>query len=124
MKHLLTLLLFISTSVMAESFYLVCEGKTTSYVDGAKSVNESLITAEVTDAHIMFNNFLYRDQTDKYGWNMYSIGESEIKFGIVQTDFSSSGSINRISGEVEWFNGIGKNTRTFRGMCKKTDKAF
>jgi len=80
MKHLLTLLLFISTSVMAESFYLICEGKTESVINENGYIRDEIISAEVGDDYIIFDGHEFKNITDSGYWTGYEKKQSEIKF--------------------------------------------
>lgn len=128
MKHLLTLLLFISTSVMAESFYLICEGKTESAINGNSYIRDEIISAEVGDDYIIFDGLEFKNITDNGYWTGYEKKQSEIRFFTKGEVLNLNGTIDRLTGEVFWssWNETGRevNTRDFKGFCRKTDKKF
>lgn len=129
MKSLLTLFFFISTSSSAaESFYLICEGKTESAINGNSYIRDEIISAEVGDDYIIFDGLEFKNITDNGYWTGYEKKQSEIRFFTKGEVLNLNGTIDRLTGEVFWssWNETGRevNTRDFKGFCRKTDKKF
>ena len=147
MKHLLTLLLFISTSVMGENFRLVCEGSEKTFFDSnyPTMVVDKVIDIEVTDDFIkvenrLIDNHISSDNTRKklgrFFTNSYKKTTDLIEFSSshskVDDDRSGSsyvGTINRLTAEITITSGgsfarLRNSMHIFTGTCKKTERAF
>jgi len=129
MKHLLTLLLFISTSVMGETTYLICDGiEQTRNNDSVDEIAKS-IGIEVSDKYMTYQGIRFPHETIKM--SIYEKKQNRIDFSLLEfagetASRSALGFIDRISGQVyfedNWF--LSHTSIYFDGICKKGKKAF
>ena len=139
MKHLLTLLLFISTSVMAEKFNLVCEVKKELFFDDYAPVSsDDILGVIVHDDFIKVNDFIFNNKNTEINGKIissfYTKNQQTISFqfhAIHNIDdnndlrnASYDGEIDRLTGKIS-YRLITASLRThYSGYCKKSEKAF
>tara|TARA_B110000503_G_C6840541_1_gene286662 strand:+ start:64 stop:456 length:393 start_codon:yes stop_codon:yes gene_type:complete len=130
MKKLLLLLFLIPNLVMAESFYLVCDGiEEFKGSDGEINKIKKSIGIEVLEDTLILggiyftkkpNDLLnYSKERNRITFNMAEFHEDKIKM-------QSQGDIDRVSGQISYEQHfLMLNTDIyFDGICKTGDKAF
>ena len=127
MKKLLLLLLLIPSLVMAESFYLICDGsEETQYFNESTKLKKSF-RAEVSDEYLIFNGTKYfNKKQNAIPIAEYTKTQNNINFNSRLYWASSKGSIDRISGQISYeLHHFQLETSVFfSGICKEGDKAF
>ena len=129
MKKLLLLLFLIPNLVMAESFYLVCDGIEDHRGSGEINKIKKSIGIEVLDDMLILDGIYFTNKPNDL--LTYSKEGNRITFSM--TEFhkdkikrQSQGDIDRVSGQISYEQHfLMLNTDIyFDGICKAGDKAF
>ena len=129
MKKMLLSFLFLSSTLHAESFFLVCDGDLERIFSNGTDITKKSIGIKVSDGELF-----YDDKT--YSWMKYQYEKKdyEIKFSRtfsrgdnkIDDELSHyiSGDIDRISGQIEIISiyYLSNEKTTFNGICKTRDK--
>lgn len=130
MKKLLLLLFLIPNMVMAESFYLICDGEA-QLKDGKKDIKfKRKIGVEVNDEFIEVEGTIIK-KNDKEQLDSYKKDKNRISF--FQINPVAAGAVRNISGDIDRISGHFTYENEFKaisyyeffsGVCKKGKKAL